>query len=88
MEGTERLLQGRFWVKVMVIEDVDVLDTKPPQALVEAGEKILSGSEVAVGPGPPVPARLGGDDEFVPVVPEVLAEDPSEIGLRTAVRGP
>ena len=71
-----------------MVEDVDIVDAKSPQALIKAGEKVLSRPEVAIGARPHVPTRLGGDDEFVAKVPEVLTENSTEIGLGTAVGRP
>ena len=88
MERTEGFFQGCLGIEVVVVEDVDVVDTKPPQTLIEAGQEILPRSEVAVGARPHVPTGFGGDDEFVPVVAKVLTENPPEVGLGAAVRGP
>ncbi len=85
VESTERLLHGRRRVEVVVIEDVDVVQTESFQALVEAGEQVLARSQVAVGSGPHVPAGLGRDDEFVAQGREVLAQDATEVDFGTAV---
>jgi hypothetical protein len=52
----------------------------------EAGKEILSRSEVAIGAMPHVPTGLGGDDKFVTICNEVLAEDASKVGLGAAIR--
>ena len=88
VEGAEGLLEGGLGVEVVVVEDVDVVEPEAPQALIEAGEEVLPGAEVAVGARPHVPTGLGGDDELVAVVAEVLVEDPGEVGLGAAVGGP
>ena len=49
VKSTEGFLEGCLGVEVVVVEDVDVVDVKPPQALVEAGEEILPRAEVAIG---------------------------------------
>src|SRR3954469_12103376 len=72
---------------MMVIEDVDVVEAETTQTLVEAGEEIFARAEVAVGPGPHVPAGFGGDDQLVAAVAEVVVEDPGEIVLRRAEGG-
>src|ERR1700675_1401229 len=61
VEGPQGLLKGGLGVVMMVVEDVDVVEAKAAQALVEAGEEVFPRAEVAIGPGPHVPARLGGD---------------------------
>src|SRR3984885_14639415 len=88
MKSAERLLKGCLCIKVVVVEDVDVVEAQPAQTLIEACEEIFPRSKVAIGARPHVPAGLGGDDEFVAILAEVLAEDPSEIRLGTAIRGP
>src|SRR5271168_3651640 len=87
VESADGFLEGRLGVEVVMVEDVDVVDTKTPQALIEAGEKILPRSEVAIGARPHVPPGFGGDDKFVPVVAKVLTENPPEVGLGAAIRG-
>jgi hypothetical protein len=72
----------------MVVEDVDVVETEALQALVEAGEEVLAGAEVAVGAWPHVPTSFGGDDQLVATVAEVVVQDAGEVGLSAAVRGP
>ena len=88
VEGAEGFLEGRVGVEVVVVEDVDVVEPEAPQALVEAGEQIFPGAEVAIGARPHVPAGLGGDDELVAVVAEVVVEDPGEVALGAAVGRP
>jgi hypothetical protein len=87
VEGAERFLEGGFGVVVVVVEDVDVVKSEAPQALIETCDQVFPRAEVAVGPRPHVPTGLGRDDELVAVVVQVLAEDPSEVGLGAAVRG-
>ena len=54
-------------IEMMVVEDVDVVEAEPPQALIEAGEEILARPEIAIGTGPHVPTGLGRDDELVAI---------------------
>ena len=82
-----RLLEGRVGIEVVVVEDVDVVEAHAGEALVQAGQEVLAGTEVAVGTGPHVPACLGRDHELVAVVAEVGVEDATEIRLGAAVRG-
>ena len=86
MEGAERFLQGRLGVVMMVVENVDVVEPKPPQTLVEAGQKVFAGAQIPVGSRPHVPPRLGGDDQLITVPAEVIVENPGEIGFRAAIR--
>jgi hypothetical protein len=70
---------------MMVIEDVDVVEPEPLQALVEACDEVFPRAEVAVWARPHVPTCLRGDDEFVAAILEVVVEDPGEVGLGAAV---
>ena len=76
----------------MVVEDVDIVQMHPLQALIRARDQVLSAAEVAVGAGPHVIARLGRDDQLIPVRPPVAVHMDTEIGLcfsigRTVVVG-
>jgi hypothetical protein len=86
VEGPEGLLEGCLGIKVMMVEDVDVVEAEAPQALVEAGEEVFARAEVAVGARPHVPTGLGGDDQLVAERAEVVVEDPREVGLGASVR--
>src|SRR5664280_199918 len=68
------------------VEDVDVIDAHPAQALVEAGKQVLAGPPLAVRPGPHVIARLRRQHELVPVATEVGVENAAKVGLRGARR--
>src|SRR5207247_9735701 len=70
----------------MRIEDVDVLEPQPAQALIQAGEEVLARSVITVRPGPHVVTGLGGDDQLVAVGAQVRPEDPTEVRLGRAVR--
>src|ERR1700675_4999405 len=48
------------------------------EALVQAGQEVLARPTIAVGPGPHVVARLGGDNQLVAVWAQVRSEDPPE----------
>ena len=50
---------------MVMVEDVDVVDSYTSKALVEARKQVLARSEITVGTGSHVPSRLGGDDQFV-----------------------
>ena len=52
------------------------------------GQQVLARAQVAVRPGPHVPAGLGGDDQLVAVGAQVLGEDAAEVLLRRAVGRP
>ena len=81
-ERTHGLFERSVRVVAVVVEDVDVVEPEPAEALVEAGQQVLAGPEIAVGPGPHVPAGLGRDDELVvQAPPEVRAEDRAEVGF-------
>ena len=52
----------RLGVEAVRVEDVDVVEPHPRQALVEAREHVLARAPLAVGAGPHVVAGLGRDD--------------------------
>ncbi len=83
-ERAHGLLQRSVRVGPVVVEDVDVVEPEPLEALVEAGQQVLARAEVAVRPGPHVPARLAGDHQLVAEAGEVLPEDPAGVDLRGA----
>ena len=81
IEGTHRLLERCRGVEAMGVEDVDVLEAHPAQALVEGGDEVLAGSPFSIGPVPhPVPG-LCGDDQLVPIGAQVLCEHRAEIAF-------
>ena len=49
----------------MGIEKVDVIYSNSLQGLIQARQKILSGSPFAIGPGPHIITCLGRDQDFV-----------------------
>ena len=73
VERTQRLLQRRLRIRPVRVEDVDVVEPHPREALVEAREQVLARAPLAVGAGPHVVAGLRRDDQLVPVGPEVVA---------------
>ena len=68
----------------MGIEDVDVIKTHPLQALVAGGDQVLAAAPFPIGTVPHVVARLGRDDEFIPMVAKIGAEDFAERFLGAA----
>ena len=72
-------------VEAVGVEDVDVIDAHPRQGLVEARKQVLARAELAVRAGPHVPARFGGEEEFLAIRPEILGEQLPEVGLGAAV---
>ena len=71
----------------MVVEDVDIVQMHPLQALIRARDQVLSAAEVAVGAGPHVIARLGRDDELIPIGAPVAVHEDAEVGLSFPIRG-
>src|SRR6266498_3152902 len=88
MERGHRLLKRSARIEAVRVEDVDVVEPHSPQALVEAGEEVLSRSPLAVGPWPHVVPGLGGDHQLVSIGPEVLSEDATEVDLGRPVGRP
>ena len=87
-QRAHRLLERRLRVEPVAVEDVDVVEAHPGQALVERAEEVLARPPLAVGPRPHVVAGLGRDHQLVAVGAEVLGEDRAEVRLRRAVGRP
>ena len=62
----------------MVVEDVDIVQTKSLKALIKAGQHVLARPEIPVGAGH-IPPRLGRDDQFVSIPGKILAQDTSGV---------
>ncbi len=86
VEGAHRLLERRVRVEAVRVEDVDVVEPHPLQALIEAREQVLARAELAVRAGPHVVARLRRDHELVAVRPQILLHQAAEGLLAGAVR--
>ena len=85
-QRAHRLLERGVSVEAVRVEDVEVVDADPPQALVQARQHVLArAAALAVGARPHVPAGLAGDDQLVAVACQVLAQDPAEVDLGAAV---
>ena len=63
----------------MVVKDVDVVQAKPLEALVQAGQHVFARPEIPVGTWPHVPPCLGRDDQFVSIPGKILAQDASGV---------
>ena len=63
----------------MVVEDVDIVQTKSLKALIQAGQHVLARPEIPVGAWPHIPPRLGRDDQFVSIPGKILAQDTSGV---------
>src|SRR5262245_30816692 len=82
VERAHRLLEWRLRVEAVGVEDVDVLETHPREALIEAREEVLARTPLAVRARPHVVARLRRDDELVTEGPEILVHEHAEVLLR------
>jgi len=80
--GHRAFPRGGVGVEPMVIEDVDVVDAKALQALVEAGQKVLARAEVAIRTGPHVPTGFRRDDQLIAVPAKVAAQHSGRNWLR------
>ena len=85
IQRAHRLLDRRFRIRTVMIEDVDVVEVHALQALVEAGDQVLAAAVVAVRALPHVVAGLGGDDQLVAVGLPVPQHVHAEVPLRLAV---
>ena len=86
LQGAHGLLQRGLRIRAVVVEDVDIVQMHPLQALIRARNQVLSAAEVAVGAGPHVIARLGRDDELIPIGAPVAVHEDAEVGLGLSVR--
>jgi hypothetical protein len=84
--GVYAFFERSFRIRAVMIKNIHVLEAEAFQALVEAGENVLPRAPVAVGAVPHEVAGLGGDDEFVAMRGEILAQHPAEVFLRGAGR--
>ena len=80
-ESAHRLLERGLLVGAVVIEDVDVIETKTVKALVEAREDVLARSEIAIRARPHIPTGLARDHELVAQVSKILGEDATGVDL-------
>ena len=55
VQRPQRFFERGVRVEAVMVEDVDVVDAQPLQALVQAGQEILSRAEVTVRAGPHIP---------------------------------
>ena len=85
LQSAHGLLQRGLRIRAVVVEDVDIVQMHPLQALIRARNQVLSAAEVAVGAGPHVIARLGRDDELIPVGAPVAVHEDAEVGLGLSV---
>src|ERR1700722_3302543 len=88
IESAHRLLERRFGIEAVRIEDVDIVEAHALETLIEAREQVFAAAPFAVRPRPHVVAGLGGDDEFVAKASEVAAQDVAEGKLGGAWRWP
>ena len=65
-------LQWGVGIHAVVVEDVHIVQAHALQALIQAGQQILPAAPLAIGPGPHLIARLGGDDQLVTVCAQIL----------------
>ncbi|MPN01338.1 hypothetical protein SDC9_148547 [bioreactor metagenome] len=63
----------------MRVEDVYILQAHPSQALVEAGEHILSAPPLPIYTWPHAIPCLGGDDQLITIGREVLGKQFAEV---------
>ena len=88
-ERPHRLLERGVGIESVRVEDVDVVETHAPQALIEAREHVLPrATALPVRPRPHVPAGFRRDDQLVPIRGEVLPEQSAEVDLGAPVRRP
>src|SRR3954452_22223372 len=81
VDRSKRLLERRVGIEAVRVEDVDVVEPHPLQALVEAREQVFARAPFTVEARPHVVAGLRGDDQLVSVGQEVLAQDAAEVDL-------
>ncbi|MNE64486.1 hypothetical protein D3C80_1599020 [compost metagenome] len=62
-----------------MVENIDIIQAHPFQALIQAGHQILLGAPLAVWTRPHIVTGFGGDNQLIAVCGEILAENPSEV---------
>ena len=72
----------------MRIENIDVIQSHPLQALIEAGEQIFSRTTVAIGAWPHGVACFRRHNQLVAIGGKILAQQAAKIFLRAAGRRP
>src|SRR5215216_1534763 len=77
MQSSHRLLDGSLVVPAMDLVQVDVVRSKPLQAVVDLAEDCLAREPCAVWSFTHLAVQLGGDDDLVAIceVPQGTAED-------------
>jgi hypothetical protein len=88
VERAHGLLQRSLGIEPVGVEDVDVVETHPPETGVETGQEVLARPAVTVGTRPHVVPRLGGDDQLIAVLGEGPVDHRAEVGLRRPVGRP
>ncbi|MPN48237.1 hypothetical protein SDC9_195842 [bioreactor metagenome] len=76
----------------MVVEDIDIIEAEPLEALIAAGDQIFARTPLAVGSGPHQITGLAGDHQFVAISGQVLFENASQgdfgrAGFRSVIVG-
>src|SRR3546814_3265497 len=78
-ERAHRLLERGLGIDAVRIEDVDIIEPHPLEALVAARDQIFAAAaDIAVRAGPHIPPRLGRDHQFVAVRGEIGREAAAE----------
>src|ERR1035437_2633653 len=88
VERSHGLFERSVGIGSVRVEDVDVVEAHPAQALVQAGCEVLARPPLAVRSGPHVVTGFGGDDELVAISAQVRGEDSAEVLLGRAVWRP
>ena len=91
-ERRHGLFERRVRVGPMVVKDIDIVEVETLEAGVEARQQALARSPFPIRPRPHPIARLGRNDDLVPVRPQIGGQNASEIlfggaGRRTVVVG-
>ena len=86
MDGSGKRPHGFFkWcrrIKPMGIENINVIETKPLQALIEARQHIFTAAKFSVRARPHQIAGLGGNDEFIAVARKICLAESLRKSLR------
>jgi hypothetical protein len=92
VERRHGLLERCVGVGPVVIEQIDMVELQPAQALVQAGQQVFAAAAIAMRVGTHHIAGLGADDQLVAQAGQLVAQHASQQGLggprrRTVVVG-
>ena len=80
-ESLHRLLDGCHPIVAVAVEDIKILQPRPPQALVARGNQVLPAAVAPIHPRPHLMPRLRRDEQLIPVACQLILQNPAEVRL-------